>query len=72
MPATIERTGLVSIAAVVDATGLDGATVRGHCERGEWPGLRVGRSGVWRLPRRVIEMLLAGRDPREMRGDSAA
>lgn len=72
MPATIERAGLVPIAAVVAATGLDAATVRGHLERHEWPGLRVGQSGVWRLPRQVIDWLLAGRDPREMRGESAA
>ena len=56
-------TALVSVLDVAAATGLDVDTVRGHLERREWPGVRVGRRKCWRLPRGVIGELLAGRDP---------
>lgn len=58
---------LVSVPEITSATGLDGDTVRGHLERNEWPGVRVGKRGAWRVPGRVIELLLAGRDPRELK-----
>jgi hypothetical protein len=72
MTATIEnRPALVSVPDVAAATGIDQQTIRDHLERGEWPGVRIGRRRCWRVPRAVIDELLAGRDPAALRHEQA-
>ena len=61
-PATSGRS--LSVPELAALTGFAQDTIRGHLERGEWPGVRVGARGVWRIPRAVEHCLTAGTDPR--------
>lgn len=71
--ATIEhRPPLVSVDDVAERTGLDPATIRLHLDRGDWPGVRVGRRGAWRIPAGVIDALLVGNDPAGLRAPARA
>jgi hypothetical protein len=61
---------LVSVDDICRATGLAPETVRHHLDAGEWPGVRIGRRRCWRCPAEVIDALLAGRDPGELRQEA--
>lgn len=65
--ATANDRRLLGVSEIVARTGLDEATIRGHLNRGEWPGVQVGKRKVWRVPVAVVEALLAGRDPAELK-----
>jgi len=68
MPRAPATVGLRSINEVHVATGIDPGTIRHHLEQRHWPGVRVGKGrGAWRLPPGVVEYLLAGRDPAELK-----
>jgi hypothetical protein len=56
----------LSVPELATLTGFAQDTIRGHLERGEWPGVLVGVRGVWRVPRAVADALAAGTDPRTL------
>jgi hypothetical protein len=58
-----EGVPLLTAASVAAETGLPVATVRFHLTNGDWPGVRVGKRGVWRVPPAVRDAILAGVDP---------
>jgi hypothetical protein len=58
---------LIGIADVQSLTGIAQETIRYHLEQGDWPGVRIGRKRVWRIPPAVADCLLAGRDPGELK-----
>lgn len=54
---------LVGVNELVRETGLSDQAIRHHLESGDWPSVRIGRRGSYRVPRAVLEMLLRGEDP---------
>ncbi|QEL17531.1 hypothetical protein [Limnoglobus roseus] len=59
--------GLIGVVELSRGSGLSPGTIRYHLERGDWPGLRVGRGQQWRVPRTVLEALQRGDDPAKLK-----
>lgn len=51
---------ILSCAEAAAIAGLDQRTFAAALERGDAPGVRVGRR--WRVPRRLLDLYLAGLD----------
>lgn len=60
-PLTVTAATFVSVPEFCQHTGFDPAAVRRQLEGRLWPGVRVGTA--WRIPRFVLDSVLAGRDP---------
>ena len=69
IPAVV-REQLVSVPELCAIAGIHEATARHHLDSGHWPGVRVGRRGVWRVPGAVVDCLLRGIDPRTLKRPS--